>query len=551
MNSGYSVLLSCLFSSTSLFEDCIPIFWRSPCWDTLLNGEPILTTSPAYNKHKESPQFFQSASDTGWSTADYERCKGITATLLESTLDADSQVNLQELSRLNHLNSPVGLACASTCLRLLPESNISGRAHYLFVSDILLKLVCALQYFTVSRLASSIEFFLPSETVYQSYALVDFFARSGAIIPLLYSADSPICISQKHLDSPTRRSPRNHARREASSSLHRSVDLSQWMQRYQLNSPVNNAGNDQQTEVHTHGLAIARRAGARYSYIPMQTLSQNLTKTIQLVFFLHAITDGPYLHGYSGYLTPYDFYEYLIQSLSQSLQDHPYLNKDDITLTFKLHPNLLHGSNSPYQSHQQRSNNEISTTSELVVNLLSISQTLGFETCLLSPLIPNKYLLAHPGFICITHHGTVAAESIALSAPVITTSLAYLPDTLNNSNSTILFADQSEDIVNDLSHLLSQSYGLKRHLNREDLPSISSSLGQQSPYLRDLLSYLGNMTTDSQPDFDRQVFDNYRSWPYFFSTDSPLPGNYLLPSSLFSAINRSFSLAKETRAVNI
>ena len=83
LNRGYSILLSSLMDKTNMFDGCLPVFWRSPCWETGLLGQSLLynintyTFDGAKKSQEDIGNFFYH-----WKKIDGEECIEIARRLI-------------------------------------------------------------------------------------------------------------------------------------------------------------------------------------------------------------------------------------------------------------------------------------------------------------------------------------------------------------------------------------------------------------------------------------------------------------------------------------
>ena len=430
MNSGYSILIDLLTTKTNILFNQEIVYWGSPCWESTSIGEPLLFKVPSFTKQfieKKSLPKLANVNFCEWSVNDYKDCVSIAVHILNSCRSTNGEVKLKELMNFRFNNIAVGQACVSMALRFYAKSNITHNINYEELLPPLIKLLCAMNYFNKAKPSLIVDYFFSSESVYLASAMLEYFLREGAVSPFLYSIDSPIWIQKKHLDDRNGVSPRLVAFREQTQDVLLLLpDTNSWMKRYHGCREINSPTKLQVQEVVSLGGEIASLNNRKYLDSFSQIKFNNIYKyDLHFAFYLHAITDGPFMHGVSGYITPYEFYLDVITSISNALRQRPEFKA---SCQLRLHPNLLHGQSSPYASHQNRSRDELIYTATLVKLLSDQCEATNLNCFVGSPALPSKHVLSQPGCIIVSHHGSIGLEAYVLGLPVITSSISPLAE---------------------------------------------------------------------------------------------------------------------------
>jgi hypothetical protein len=504
MNSGYSILLDLLFSKR--ITGCKLIYWRSPGWETNVNLFPILSTRPTYLY--TTPSVFEECSNFFYAPSpDFiQRSHSVTKSLL-SLCTIGQSVSFRKLLQVTLDDIPVGRSLVSTFLRLYPATNIEHCLPYDIVFRTFLPFISSILYFQLSGFAKKVTFAFFSESVYLSLAFVHLFLSYGASCPFLYSSDSPIWCNQNHLHDSHGVSPRLTAFRSTSFIFSTAPQEEYWRARINSHIQVNKSTQDQVKR----SLSLASDLSTK-SHIPYITNSEALRSisysqnTLQLVFFLHAITDGPFLHGFSGYITPYDFYQSLIEEISLVLDGLQF----DILVNLRMHPNLFHGASSSYQSHRSRSDSEEAITSALVVSLVTLCRNKGINCILSSSDIDLRTLLALPQVAIVSHHGSVCLEANLFSSPVLTSSVSPLNCYPLDPDICIFHPNISPAEI--ISFLQSASRPKIKLFNKDHLRHANRSNRYISHHSSLVSAINSTLSISDSSGFDQLVYRNSYSW---------------------------------------
>ena len=142
-----------------------------------------------------------------------------------------------------------------------------------------------------------------------------------------------------------------------------------------------------------------------------------------VILHLHAVTDGPFFVGYSGFISPYHYFVHFLQQMHKaSLMMTESL--DRIHIVIKPHPNILTGSSSQYKSHHLKAQGEKRYLVLFLESLVQLIKDLGFNVSTVSTSLSSEELLNLPNAVHVTHHGAISLEATLKNRMVITTKIS-------------------------------------------------------------------------------------------------------------------------------
>ena len=297
-----------------------------------------------------------------------------------------------------------------SCTRLVSKSIALSHLIYVCRSidtiDYLQRLFC-------------IDYLYLSESVYHSYALVDFAIKNSITVPYFLTYEAPLFIRESHSCnvSDVGPSPRQKATLDVlSSSSQPDINIL----RQSISSRVR--GSSSYNEVYSKNIDLidsySRKAldNLDSPYVSADdNISNFLLKNNSIVLYMHAATDGMYLRGFSGFPTPIDFFIDSVTKLLHSLNG-------DLNVIVKPHPNLLMGITSAYKSHHDKADKELLILRFHLQELFSTVRELGGTPILISSNTNLESCFALPCSYHTSHHGTVLSDAYIfgqkLSAPL-------------------------------------------------------------------------------------------------------------------------------------
>jgi len=284
-----------------------------------------------------------------------------------------------------------------------------------------------------------------SETVYQSIPIIDACLISGGTCPLLLDPGFPCEINRNdQLYSQTSGiSERVLASARAKAKFYRKHNPEE----------INEYGNKSRKVIKNNS-SIAESSATEIFYKSMSKRlqvkerteediiinSEQGSKTI-VILHLHAVTDGPYFVGYSGFLTPFDFFKNVIKSIG-SIKNKTRGNNFEIIL--KPHPNILTGASSGYQSHKQKAYGEKKVSAYIYEELVNAIMKQKMKVTTVSTRLKTDRILSIDGVIHVTHHGAVSLEAIEKNKYVITTKISPAGLLYSNENTLFITRQDSE-----------------------------------------------------------------------------------------------------------
>ena len=298
--------------------------------------------------------------------------------------------------------------------------------------------------FTIGALYNLKSFYC-SETVYQSIPLIDASLMMSASCPLLLDPGFPCEITARDMHY------------SAASGISERILASTCAKLgyYKASKP-----NEARIYKEAHNIA-GKNTSSNSEFITTDFLYRYLSKKVFLetkdiidlkniaaknkvcvILHLHAVTDGPFFVGYSGFISPYHYFVHFLQQMHKaSLMMTESL--DRIHIVIKPHPNILTGSSSQYKSHHLKAQGEKKVSSFIFKSLVQLIKDLGFNVSTVSTSLSSEELLNLPNAVHVTHHGAISLEATLKNRMVITTKIS--PASLLRSNQNILFLNGFED----------------------------------------------------------------------------------------------------------
>lgn len=501
LNSSYSIIIERLL--TSQHSNHLLIFWRSPGYEWLQpQALPILSLIPQYTykkypiKHLRLPRLLSFLDN---------QAKKWNHTMLPQ-FNKEEYIDLSILCNYEYKNSRIGQATSSLLLRNDPEVNCRGTVKWSIASHHMNNISRAID--TISYLAKlfDIRFFYQSESVYYSYALTDYAISMGIAVPYLLTHEGPLVIKEKHRCKVSEIGP--SPRKKASITI---LDKNQTPSTNSLRYSIAQRIKGKETHNNTTASDVQK----------VDDICENITKTLSCktvtdsgslnnllihnttaILYLHAATDGMYLHGYSGYPRPHDFFVDVCTKLSTALCGK-------INIIIRPHPNLFWGETSPYPSHCLRAHNEAIIFDSHIHDLLLVAYEVGANPIIVTASMKLHELFCIPGAIHISHHGTVLNDAYAYRLKIIATEVSMLYSLLDITNCLFVKPDTS---IDSYIRIVTQTRQ-ERYLDNRRLHAAYQLLPYCTDYFKNLIKPLSRVPFAANIEhLDEYIYIKGLSW---------------------------------------
>lgn len=513
MNSGYSLILDRLRGSC----DATIVYWRSPGWELLDSIQnPVLLDSPSYlysGIKASTGDDIQKKYALSYSVHPRDTIFSVNDWLKQCTKHSD-QIDLRKLCTCRYMGLELGKAIVSSCLRILPYSNATLQAPYQLIADLAFKLFRSLEFFDNNQhFLARLDCVFFSESVYQSSVLIDYFLRAGLSCPFLYASDGPLVLTKFHLGERIGISPRIAASRQLHATHGNLLNTSskQWLRRVSGRKSVLSLDPIQHSIMNEWGMKLAETLNINYYLNDHSLMQDSIDYTGGVfVFYLHAITDGAYLHGFSGYVTPYEFYSNIINTLIRTIKSSSSYSP---LVVLRIHPNLCNGSQSSYTSHRIRASSELEVGIKLINNLVNICRKINVTCHLCSASVKNKYILAIPNVIVVSHHGSIAGEAASLNVPVLSSRISHLVDQSDSENVYIWSEGQENSVIRKCM----RNIGVPNHilLSKKRIQFALAADRYNASPLESAIHRLNDLAHKLNfPCFDEMIYKESFSWNY-------------------------------------
>lgn len=485
LNGGYSILLKSILSRHRHMQHSRCIFWRSPCHEWTNQGYPILTDTPTYlNKARDHSNRVIKAFDD----RELRKSSDIAHSLVDS-----SPKSLEQVLSLSYDGIAVGQSIVSYLIRCTHNALTQDYFSADLIRSMLVSLLRGI--YTIYGIAAqySLSHVFFSESTYFSSSLIAAAISRDAVAPFFYSLDSPIVISSKHRYShngeygvgPSSRSLAFEEQALGKPTIH---DL---LLRLRRSNTINT----------DDPLAVGRlnnfyNRTMPNGAIPLRVLDDFVpllnSGLITIIIYLHALTDGAFEKGHSGFVSPAEFY---ISLLNVVLRVLPGAN-----LVIRPHPNLFHMISSPFESQTSRMQQESLLYEDFISRASFIAnKTPAAQLYLALPSLPARYLYLLGSAFHVSHHGTVVREASSLGYPCITSIVA--PPMVISKPTVFAYTTNTDEEA--LSAFLSRDCATNVDLSLIPLDSRVPPDYGYNPYYTKFLRKLRNW------DRGHNCFDNY------------------------------------------
>lgn len=336
---------------------------------------------------------------------------------------------------LTYKGTRVGLGALSTLLRHYSECYSGEYIDMKLYSAYLNPILESVDFITNLACKYDIIYAFFSETVYQTLPLIDAVCLVGGSVPLLLDPGAPCIITKEDFTESikTGYSPRMlaawKARRKILELSNKEVyKYREVFKTYDRNKSVNDElVSTQYFYSHIsskHGKKLLSLSSTREN---LELLAATKPNIINVVLHLHAITDGPFFVGDSGFLSPHHFFLAVLDHFIKLTLNRKSSNSHTYKLFIKPHPNILVGLNSAYSSHKSKALFELRVsrlTFNQLAHLLNSYSIMEWEV--LDPLSSAIEVidLFPSSTIHVTHHGTCSLEAFYLGAKLICSKIA-------------------------------------------------------------------------------------------------------------------------------
>jgi len=134
----------------------------------------------------------------------------------------------------------------------------------------------------------------------------------------------------------------------------------------------------------------------------------------KFIFYLHCFADGPFLEGYSGFSSSFQYFLFVLNLLGKCMGNSAF------KVLVKPHPNLMLGFKSELPCDIEKTNSDLVFTMRLLRRLISSHQ----HVQIVNPFLQNSLLLNMANTTHVTSHGSIGLEALYIGSPLICTCTA-------------------------------------------------------------------------------------------------------------------------------
>lgn len=528
VNSGYSLLLREIRDQGG-FNDSVFIHWRSPGFESTEDGLPILSMKATYTNREESwlpwKDFYHNCNKEV-----RDRVRVDVDSLVSQILCLEGDyLDVDTIHQITYKGTKIGRGINSLLIRTEAEMSLSRMVNKSEFAAAAKRLATSLGYYNFVLDYFNVEAIVLSECVYYSAPLIEMSVSRGVKVPFFYGNDCPLVV---HEEIPLRGILSGLSHRAYARYLKTQKELSQNARESELEKAKfelrdrlagrrttyhNPEERDQDfidrlyADVSPSSLCIANTPKDLRAWEQEVSLSP---KSLVVVFYLHAVTDGAYFLGDSGYPLISQFFE---DVLRRSVESAARLGCE-VSLVIKPHPNLVTIGSSEYPSIDSRNQVEIEVSRGQYVQLISLATELGIarrSICLAKTRLPLKHLFCMQNSVHVTHHGTVAHDLLVYSLPTIVSPMIPGCTLFEKDEGTYIF--RRNDNQNDLLMFLENNVkgsAKKRIKYRQALHAESYlSIQYNNIGVERLFSELNQRARDEYGmSFDKTVYGKGGGW---------------------------------------
>ena len=423
MNSMASVVLDGVLKQ--LNKKYMLLFWRSPGYEwTKDNKLPILSLSPTYiipASKEQCEKTINQSSLKSW----FEKSQNNWPQDLINR-NVNDLITLQEVNSITYLSARVGQAITSLLIRTNPQVSITERAPVSMVHQLLDDVCRGVDTIAWLNAKFSIKYLFQSESVYLSYAFLDYAISNNIDVPYILSAEGPLLITKEHTcgvkeigSSPVKKKSLNALLSEEATLFPEALES--LALRIAGKKNYYEAVSIERKRVDLLSEELAKKYNINFiSLLDIDQMPKySSERSYSFVFYLHAATDGMYAHGYSGYVSPFDFFIDIASRLGD-------IFSKNIDVLIRPHPNLFSGQDSKYESQHIKITNEEVAYKHQLGELISTLQKSECNISIASIELSLHDLTSSQAAIHVSHHGTVLHDLYALGLPIITTAVSSL-----------------------------------------------------------------------------------------------------------------------------
>lgn len=409
------------------------IWWHTPGYSSLLKKSIHISADPP--AHLADDEVFKSDKESIYIIEEYLKAVQNEEDWLKkarSVLGPRSHISISDIHYITSKGVRVGRYISSHLLRFRPD--LADGRRLLECGDVIPLLASVLreQYHAEALVfGMSSPLLLMTEAVYLGGATLESLISSGGVYLDIASAGVPVLVHKQNISSdlysksPLLMAAEAEFLRQLSfkDSIRMQKDLSRGVRELEArisdNGYLNSAATDYLTS-HLRGHIVSRFSVSFMNRSSLEMLidKQSSLKAPVFIFYLHCFADGPYLQGYSGFTSSYDYFVYIAECIASAIRSG--LLSTSTRILLRLHPNLLLGNVTNTEVDLEKGQYDLELTERLLTELIAICP----ESYVLDPSITSKELLDVKYAIYVTHHGSVGYEALYMKKILLCTCTA-------------------------------------------------------------------------------------------------------------------------------